>query len=102
VRVGLPPSVALKVTVYQEMLKHGLTKAGLAARMHRPKQQLDRFFKLRYRSRADQIDAAWRALGLTVRGVELGSTDGGPSASLAGAPRVPRKPARSRAAARKR
>jgi len=105
VRVGLPPSVALKVTVYQEMLKRGLTKAALAARMHQPKQQLDRFFKLRYRSRADQIDAAWNALGLTVRGVELGSSHSGArtiTPSGTGPGRAARKVARPRVAARKR
>jgi antitoxin HicB len=73
-RVGVPPSVALKVAVYQEMLRRRMTKTALAARMHQPKQQLDRLFNLKHRSRADQIDAAYDALGLTVCvvGAELG------------------------------
>lgn len=102
VRVGLPPSVALKVTVYQEMLKRGLTKAALAARMHQPKQQLDRFFKLRYRSRADQIDTAWSALGLTVRGVELGTAEGARRGWSAEPSFTSTKVSRRRVAARKR
>ena len=76
VRVALPPSMALKVAIYQEMLSRGLTKTALAARMRQPKQQLERLFKLTHRSRADQIDAAYEALNLTLTGLDLEAQTG--------------------------
>lgn len=62
-RVGVSPSVGLKMFVYREMLQRGLTKAALAARMGQSKQQLDRFFKLRYRSRSDRSTRPMRPWG---------------------------------------
>jgi antitoxin HicB len=66
VRVGVPPSVALKVSLYRLMLERQITKSRLADLMQQPKQQIDRLFKLRYRSRIDQLDAAFEALGCEV------------------------------------
>lgn len=70
-RVAVPPSVALKVSLYQALLERNLTKAALANLMGQPKQQIDRLFKLRYRSRVDQLDAAFTALGLHLRRVDV-------------------------------
>ena len=66
-RIGVPPSVALKVSLYQAMLDRNVSKSRLADLMGQPKQQIDRLFKLRYRSRIDQIDAAFAALGFELQ-----------------------------------
>ncbi|HTV02335.1 MAG TPA: helix-turn-helix transcriptional regulator [Luteitalea sp.] len=73
-RVGLPPSVALKVRLYQALLDANISKARLAEQMGQPKQQIDRLFKLRYRSRVDQLDAAFAALGLAVDQLQFRKT----------------------------
>lgn len=73
-RVAVPPSVALKVSLYQALLERDLTKAALASLMGQPKQQIDRLFKLRYRSRVDQLDAAFTALGLHLRRMDVATS----------------------------
>ena len=79
------------------MLKRGTTKSALAARMGQSKQQIDRFFKLRHRSRADQIDAAFSAMGLTLESVRLV-----PTATVPAGRRKARDARRRAVAARKR
>jgi len=42
-------------------------KAELARRLGIPKANIDRLFDLRHRSRLDQIEAAFKALGKEIR-----------------------------------
>lgn len=70
-RIALPPSAALKVAVYRAMIERGIKKVELATRMGQTKQQIDRLLRLRYRSRADQIDGAFAALDLTLAAVDV-------------------------------
>ena len=61
--VTLPSLSAAKVTLYQTMREQGVRKADLARRLHCDFRQVDRLLDLRHRSRLDQIDAAFAALG---------------------------------------
>lgn len=70
-RLALPPSAALKVAVYNAMVAGGVKKVDLAARMGQSKQQVDRLLQLKHRSRSDQIDEAFAAMGLTLAGIEV-------------------------------
>ncbi len=55
-----------KLGVYRAMTDQGVKKAELARRLGWHMPQVDRLFDLRHASRLDQIEAAARALGMTL------------------------------------
>ncbi len=55
-----------KLGVYRAMTDQGVKKAELARRLGWHMPQVDRLFDLRHASRLDQIEAAARALGLSL------------------------------------
>ena len=62
--VRLPLLTALKVNLYRTLRasKEVPTRAELARRMKKPREQVDRLFRLDHHSRTDQIESAFRAL----------------------------------------
>ena len=65
-RVVLPTQIAIKVRLYQAARKDGISKRELGRRLkwHGAGPQVDRLFNVKHTSRLDQLDAAFRALGL--------------------------------------
>jgi antitoxin HicB len=61
--VELPMQTTLKALLYRAMREQRLRKAGLAKRLGCKPPQVDRLFDLRHRSRLDQLEAAFAALG---------------------------------------
>lgn len=61
--IQLPALQDAKVELYRAFLASGIRKSELARRLVIPKTVVDRLFDLRHRSRLDQIEAAFRALG---------------------------------------
>ncbi len=61
--VALTALQCAKADLYTAFLTSGLKKAELARRIGIPKTHIDRLFSLRHRSRLDQIEAAFAALG---------------------------------------
>ena len=61
--VPLSALQSAKVDLYTGFLKSGLTKAEFARRIRIPKTHIERLFSLRHRSRLDQIESAFAALG---------------------------------------
>jgi antitoxin HicB len=61
--IRLPALQAAKAELYRAFLESGDRKADLARRLGVPKTSVDRLFDLRHRSRLDQIEAAFKALG---------------------------------------
>lgn len=61
--VELPPSVAAKVLLLNEMLRQKVRPAELARRIGATRQEVSRLTDLRHSTRIDTIDAALRALG---------------------------------------
>jgi antitoxin HicB len=61
--IRLPALQAAKAELYRAFLESGNRKADLARRLGVPKTSVDRLFDLRHRSRLDQIEAAFKALG---------------------------------------
>lgn len=64
--VPLPALQSAKAELYTAFVTSGLTKAGLARRAGIHKAHVDRLFSLRHRSRLDQLEAAFAALGKRV------------------------------------
>jgi antitoxin HicB len=61
--VKLPLMTELKVQLYIALRNSDVrTRAELARRMKKPREQIDRLFRLDHASRADQIESAFRAL----------------------------------------
>src|SRR5690348_8036413 len=61
--VKLPLMTELKVQLYIALKNSDVrTRAELARRMNKPREQIDRLFRLDHASRADQIESAFRAL----------------------------------------
>lgn len=61
--VKLPLMTELKVQLYIALRNSDVrTRAELARRMNKPREQIDRLFRLDHASRADQIESAFRAL----------------------------------------
>lgn len=59
-----PSSLTIaKIKLYREMKKQEIIKAELARRMHCNPRQVDRLLDIRHKSRFDQIDSAFLALG---------------------------------------
>lgn len=65
--VRLPTQTSLKVLLYQEMRRHGVSKAQLARRLSCHAPQIDRLLDLNHASRLDQLDAAFGALGVRLK-----------------------------------
>ena len=63
-RSTLPTLTAIKVILYQEMNRRGISKAELARRLGWHPTQVGRVLDLRHRSRLDRMDVALRAVGL--------------------------------------
>lgn len=61
--VELPPSVAAKVLLLNEMLRQNVRPAELARRIGATKQEVSRLTNLRHSTKIDTIDSALRALG---------------------------------------
>jgi antitoxin HicB len=61
--VPLPALQAVKVDLYTAFLESGLKKAELARRIGIQKTHIERLFSLRHRSRLDQIESSFAALG---------------------------------------
>ena len=61
--VPLSALQSAKIDLYTGLLKSGLTKAEFARRIGIPKTHIQRLFSLRHRSRLDQIESAFPALG---------------------------------------
>jgi len=62
-RVLLPALQAAKVDLYAAFLESELTKAEFARRAGIHKTHVERLFSLRHRSRLDQIESSFAALG---------------------------------------
>lgn len=65
--VRLPALQSAKAELCLLFLSSGVRKADLARRLRIPKANVDRLFDLRHRSRLDQIEAAFQALGKEIR-----------------------------------
>lgn len=65
--VRLPTQTSLKVFIYQEMRRQGVSKAELARRLSWHAPQVDRLLDLNHASRLDQIDAAFDVLGARLK-----------------------------------
>jgi antitoxin HicB len=65
--VALPILQSAKADLYTAFLTGGLTKAEFARRVGIPKSHVDRLFSLRHQSKFDQIEAAFSALGKSLR-----------------------------------
>ena len=63
-RVMLPTQTAIKVRLYQVLRAHGISKSELARRLKWHSTQVDRLFDLKHASRLNQLEAAFRAVGL--------------------------------------
>lgn len=61
--IELPPSVAAKVLLMNEMLRQKVRPAELARRIGTSPQEVNRLTNLRHASKIDRVDAALRALG---------------------------------------
>ena len=61
--VRLPLLSALKVLLYRELRRLGVTRAELARRLGWHRESVDRLFRLDHASRPEQIEAAFEALG---------------------------------------
>jgi antitoxin HicB len=61
--IRLPALQTAKAELYREFLRSGIRKAELARRLGIPKTVVDRLFDFNHKSRLEQIEAAFRALG---------------------------------------
>jgi antitoxin HicB len=61
--VELPPSVAAKVLLLNEMLRQKVRPAELARRMGTTPQEVNRLTNIRHTTRIDRVDTALRTLG---------------------------------------
>ena len=68
--VELSLLIYLKTSLYMISRHKGITRAEIARRMGVHREQVDRIFRLDHNSRMDQIEAAFKAIGVPVR-VEL-------------------------------
>jgi len=62
--VAVPALTVTKLLLYIAMRRQRVTKADLAERLGWHKPQVDRLFKLFHQSRLDQLEQAFRALGM--------------------------------------
>jgi antitoxin HicB len=64
--VPLPAMTVLKLQLYWALRAAGITRAELARRLAWNRESVDRLFRLDHRSRLEQIEAAFAALGQRV------------------------------------
>lgn len=64
--VTLPLLTELKVGLYVAARAQGVTRADLVRRLDWNRESVDRLFRLEHLSRVQQLDDAYRALGLAV------------------------------------
>jgi antitoxin HicB len=64
--VRLPAMTALKLQLYWALRDAGITRAELARRLAWNRESVDRLFRLDHRSRLEQIETAFAALGQRV------------------------------------
>lgn len=64
--IELPPSIAAKVVLMNEMIRQRVRPAELARRLNASPQAVNRLVNLRYSSKIDGIDQALKALGKTL------------------------------------
>jgi antitoxin HicB len=64
VKVRLPWLICLKVALYVACRERRITRAELVRRLGWNREQVERLFKLDHNSRLDQLEAAFRAIGL--------------------------------------
>ena len=64
--VMLPQLTSQKVMLYNLVSRLGMTRAELARQLNWHREQVDRLFRLDHASKADQLDAAFKALGHSV------------------------------------
>jgi len=64
--VTLPLLTVLKVNLYWALRDSGITRAELARRLDWNRESVDRLFRLDHRSRLEQVEAAFTALGRVV------------------------------------
>jgi antitoxin HicB len=65
--VVLPLMMTLKTSLYCSLRKEGITRAELGRRLKWNRESVDRLFRLDHASRLEQIEAAFHALGKTVK-----------------------------------
>ena len=63
IAVNIPLRVTAKVMLFNEMLKHGVTKAELARRLGWTQTQSDRLLSLHHSTKLDSIERAYESLG---------------------------------------
>lgn len=63
ITVQLPALITLKVNLYWALRDAGITRAELGRRLDWSRESVDRLFRLDHRSRLDQIEVAFTALG---------------------------------------
>jgi antitoxin HicB len=61
--IELPPSLAAKVLLLNEMLRQKVRPAELARRIGTTPQEVNRLTNIRHTTRIDRVDTALRALG---------------------------------------
>jgi antitoxin HicB len=61
--IALPPTVAAKVLLHNEMVKQKIRPIDLARRMGIPRQELTRVLNLKHNTKIDTAAAAFHALG---------------------------------------
>lgn len=64
--ITLPLLTGLKLNLYWALRDGGITRAELARRLGWNRESVDRLFRLDHRSRLEQIEAAFSALGRVV------------------------------------
>jgi antitoxin HicB len=64
--VALPLLTAFKLNLYWALRSTGITRAELAGRLQWNPESVDRLFRLDHKSRLEQIEAAFAALGRVV------------------------------------
>jgi antitoxin HicB len=72
--VSLPLLTELKTELYRACRAQGVIRAELARRLDWNRESVDRLFRLDHASRLEQIEAAFRALGLAVQVSLVGAT----------------------------
>jgi len=67
IQIDLPLMTALKLQLYWALKDSGITRAELARRLSRKhRESVDRLFRIDHRSRLEQIEDAFTALGRKV------------------------------------
>jgi antitoxin HicB len=65
--VALPLMTTLKVSLYRALRESGTTRAELTRRLGWNRESVERLFRLDHSSRLGQIEAAFRALGRSIK-----------------------------------